>query len=57
MSAPKPETIEIRLSRLEQQLADIRTRLAALERVLGNPAEHPADQTTVRTKVTYDWQS
>jgi hypothetical protein len=56
MSAPSPTSIESRLAALEQQIQDLRARLAALERLIKNPTEHPADQTSVRSKVTYDWQ-
>ncbi|HEV2520517.1 MAG TPA: hypothetical protein VGX00_07905 [Thermoplasmata archaeon] len=57
MAAPSNPTLEARLANLEQQLQELRNRLAALERTLASPGEHPVDQSAVRRKVTYDWQS
>ena len=57
MAAPAPPSLEARLANVEQELAALRARLAALERLLANPAEHPVDQSAVRRKVTYDWQT
>jgi hypothetical protein len=45
-----------RLSRIERELKDLHTRVAALERMVGAGELHPADSTTVQKKVTYDWQ-
>lgn len=45
-----------RLARLEQEVRELRGRVAALERRVGTAAEHPSDRTTVREKVSYDWQ-
>lgn len=50
-----------RVAKLEADLAELKNRLALLERSVGlapAPAgEHPVDQRAVREKVTYDWQS
>ena len=46
-----------RLAQLEQELRDLRARLALLEKQLAPRAENPADRTAVREKVTYDWQA
>jgi hypothetical protein len=47
-----------RIATLEQQVRELRARVAALE---GNRssqvrAENPQDRDTVREKVSYDWQ-
>jgi hypothetical protein len=57
MAVPAASTPESRLAELERQVLDLKARIAALERMVTNPGEHPADQSTVRRKVTYDWQS
>ena len=57
MAASIPPSVESRLANLEQQLQEIRARLVVIERLLSNPGEHPGDQSTVRKKVTYDWQA
>ncbi|MGI0128950.1 MAG: hypothetical protein ACREEC_02160 [Thermoplasmata archaeon] len=57
MVAPDPPSAESRLAQLEQQVTEMRARLAALERKLTDPGEHPVDQSVVRKKVTYDWQA
>ncbi|HEV2166325.1 MAG TPA: hypothetical protein VGS23_05045 [Thermoplasmata archaeon] len=57
MATPIPSLVETRLANVERQLEEIRARLTAIERLLANPGEHPIDQTTVRKKVTYDWQA
>lgn len=46
-----------RLEQLEREVAELRRRLAALERLVGAAAEHPTDRTVVERKVQYDWQS
>jgi Tfp pilus assembly protein PilO len=46
-----------KLAQLEQDLRDLRSRLAALEKQLDPRAEHPSDRTAVREKVSYDWQA
>jgi hypothetical protein len=57
MAMPDP-AFTARLAALEQQVRDLRARVAALELVLkGSPrAEHPLDRDTVQDKVSYDWQ-
>ncbi len=56
--APDPEApLAERLARLEQELRELRARVAALERMVGSGQEHPSDRSTVRQKVAYDWQS
>jgi hypothetical protein len=51
-----PPDLAARLADLERSLRDLRTRVAALERLMGAGSEHPADETAVRKKVVYDWQ-
>ncbi len=46
-----------RFRQLEMQIQELRARVAALEKLLAPRAENPTDRTTVREKVTYDWQS
>lgn len=57
MAAPDSALLA-RIAVLEQQLRDVRTRLAALELILKGSAraEHPLDRDTVQDKVSYDWQ-
>jgi hypothetical protein len=45
-----------RLAEIERELRELRIRVVALERLVGAGEEHPTDQTTVRRKVSYDWQ-
>ena len=45
-----------RLAEIERELRELRIRVIALERLVGAGEEHPTDQTTVRRKVSYDWQ-
>jgi hypothetical protein len=56
---PPPETSDLaaRLAQVERELRELRQRVAALERLMGSGEEHPTDQTTVRQKVSYDWQA
>lgn len=46
-----------RLDSLEREVERLRVRVAALERLMGAGSEHPEDDSTVRRKVTYDWQA
>jgi hypothetical protein len=56
--APTPsDSLTERLASLERELKELRTRVAALERLMGAGSEHPADDATVRKKVAYDWQA
>ncbi len=57
MATGSTADLENRVAELERELKDVRLRLAALERLMGAGAEHPADNTTVRKKVVYDWQA
>ncbi|MGC2034837.1 MAG: hypothetical protein WA761_05255 [Thermoplasmata archaeon] len=59
MSASSAGGLEERVAALEQQLRDLRARLAVLEkqRTPNSESEHAADTATIRRKVTYDWQS
>jgi hypothetical protein len=45
-----------RVAVLERELRELKLRVIALERLVGAGEEHPTDQTTVRRKVSYDWQ-
>jgi len=56
MASSPPTDVEARLARVERELRELHTRVAALERMLGAGELHPADSSTVQKKVTYDWQ-
>jgi hypothetical protein len=56
MAASGTPDLAARLAGLERELRELRIRLIALERLVGAGEEHPTDQTTVRRKVSYDWQ-
>lgn len=45
-----------RLADLEREVRQLRARVAALERLVGNAGEHSADKAVVREKAIYDWQ-
>jgi hypothetical protein len=45
-----------RLDELEREVRQLKARVAALERLVGNSGEHSADRTVVREKAVYDWQ-
>ncbi len=45
-----------RLDDLERELRQLRARVAALERLVGNAGEHSTDREVVRGKAVYDWQ-
>jgi len=45
-----------RLADLEREVRQLRARVAALERLVGNAGEHSADKAVVREKAVYDWQ-
>jgi len=57
MSSPESSDLADRLARVERELKELRTRVAALERLVGAGELHPADSTTVEKKVRYDWQT
>ena len=46
-----------RVAELERQLRELRARVAAIEKGMAPRRENPDDRSTVREKVTYDWQS
>jgi hypothetical protein len=48
--------LESRLGDLEREVRQLRARVAALERLVGNAGEHSADKAVVREKAVYDWQ-
>ncbi len=52
---PEP-ALQARLDDLERDVRQLRARIAALERLVGNAGEHPSDRTAVREKAVYDWQ-
>lgn len=55
---PAPSAaLEARLDQLLREVAELRRRVVALERLVGTTSDHPTDRTTVQGKVTYDWQS
>jgi hypothetical protein len=45
-----------RIDDLEREVRQLRARVAALERLVGNAGEHSSDRTVVREKAVYDWQ-
>jgi hypothetical protein len=57
MEGPNSASEEDRFRQLELQIHELRARISALEKLLAPRAENPSDRTTVREKVTYDWQS
>jgi hypothetical protein len=56
MAASGTPDLGARLAEIERELRELRMRVIALERLVGAGEEHPTDQTTVRRKVSYDWQ-
>ena len=57
MAQGRPADVRERIAELEREIEQLRVRVAALERLMGAGSEHPADDSTVRRKVTYDWQA
>lgn len=57
MAAPETPDLVARLSQVEHELKELRSRVIALERMLGAGELHPADSSTVQKKVSYDWQT
>jgi hypothetical protein len=57
MPDPAPADLAARLAQVEREVRELHARVVALERMLGAGELHPADQSTVQKKVTYDWQS
>jgi len=56
MSSPATPDLAARLAQAERELKELRSRVIALERMLGAGELHPADSSTVQKKVSYDWQ-
>ena len=56
MDASADPALSQRLDDLERDLRQLRARVAALERLVGNAGEHPSDKAVVRSKAVYDWQ-
>ncbi|GEM_PF-502024 len=56
MSSPEASDLAARLAQVERDLKELRSRVIALERMLGAGEMHPADSSTVQRKVSYDWQ-
>ena len=52
---PDPE-LTGRLDDLEREVRQLRARVAALERLVGNAGEHTTDKAVVREKAVFDWQ-
>jgi hypothetical protein len=46
----------VRLDDLAREVRQLRARVSALERLVGNAGEHPTDKAVVREKAVYDWQ-
>ncbi len=57
MAQGSPSDLAERIAGLEREIERLRARVAALERLMGAGSEHPQDDSTVRRKVTYDWQA
>lgn len=57
MSASPAPDLLTRVAELERQLRDLRARVAQLERGSAPRKENPDDQSAIRDKVTFDWQS
>jgi hypothetical protein len=57
MAVPTGGDVATRVAQLEREVRDLRLRVIALERLVGSSREHPSDRTTVREKVSYDWQA
>jgi hypothetical protein len=57
VSTPAPSALAARLAELERQVRDLRVRVAVLEKGTAPRKENPDDSSTVREKVTYDWQA
>jgi hypothetical protein len=57
MAAPSDSDLSTQIAELQKEVADLRRRLVALERLIGAASEHATDRTVVQGKVSYDWQS
>jgi hypothetical protein len=56
MAAPSPQELVDLLDQLRREVADLKRRIVALERLVGTSSEHATDRTVVQGKVSYDWQ-
>jgi len=56
MATSPDAELKARLDALTHEVAELRRRVGALERMVGTESEHPNDRTVVQSKVTYDWQ-
>ena len=56
MAEPSNETLKEWTARVDRELKELRARVVALERLVGRSGDHAADRSTVREKVSYDWQ-
>ena len=57
MSVPTAPDIASRVAELERLVRDLRARVQLLEKGTAPRKENPDDRSTIREKVTYDWQS
>jgi len=57
VSGPTAPDLATRLAELERQVRDLRVRVALLEKGTAPRKENPDDRSTIREKVTFDWQS
>lgn len=57
MDPSSKEALEAQVDRLLREVAELRRRVVALERMVGTTSEHPVDRTVTQGKVSYDWQS
>lgn len=57
MEGSADATLEAQIDQLQREVAELRRRLIALERLVGTVGEHPTDRKVVQGKVSYDWQS
>jgi prefoldin subunit 5 len=56
MTADPTSDLAAQIERLERELKELKSRLAALERLMKSAAEHPSDRRVVREKAVFDWQ-
>jgi uncharacterized protein YlxW (UPF0749 family) len=54
-AAQDPELLA-ELEALRAEVRQLKARVGALERLVGNAGEHPTDKAVVREKAVYDWQ-
>ena len=56
MAEVSDPALRSRLEDLEREIRQLKARVAALERLVGNAGEHSTDRAVVREKAVYDWQ-